>query len=376
MKELPMSFSTDSIGKSLLRTSVLTVALAVCSSAAQAAPNQQDQSGEPTADAFGTISKKIVHPLADWVLTMNPFGNPNAVPAGIQPPAGSTAPATSPISYHTGPVMTSLSKVVVIWYGNWNQSNSSDTPVGQQIIRDALYGLSQVISGSSTYTNYAGITTTATSSQLSNYYQTDKSSVTQVSAETIEEHPQPTSSTYGGKTLTDAYVLKLVKTYASANGASPDPNAIYLVLSSSDIAESSGFLSRYCGWHTYATVGTTPVKYAFIGNPKKRLSSCSYQTTASPNNNPGVDAMTSVIAHELMEAVTDPQLNAWYNANGQENGDMCAWTFGSNQTLLANGSYYNVTLPTSSTSSGNYLLQRALASTNSACYINADGPQQ
>ena len=39
--------------------------------------------------------------------------------------------------------------------------------------------------------------------------------------------------------------------------------------------------------------------------------------------------MASVIAHELVEAVSDPQLNAWYDRRGYENADKCAWTFGS-----------------------------------------------
>jgi hypothetical protein len=30
----------------------------------------------------------------------------------------------------------------------------------------------------------------------------------------------------------------------------------------------------------------------------------------------------------LSEALTDPHLNAWYDANGAENSDKCAWTFG------------------------------------------------
>lgn len=176
----------------------------------------------------------------------------------------------------------------------------------------------------------------------------------------------------------------LVKAMAKSScaGGTPDANAIYLVLSSSDIGESSGFLTKYCGWHSYSTVSTSSgskaLKYGFIGNPSRSLGSCTYQTTSSPNGNPGVDAMVSVIAHELDETVTDPQLNAWYNAQGSENGDMCAWTFGSNQTLLPSGAYYNVSLPlpasfaVAGSHSGLYLIQRALAVNNSACYVNAN----
>src|ERR1700756_649403 len=47
---------------------------------------------------------------------------------------GSTAPAKQTILYHSGPVMAQPN-VYVIWYGNWNQSNNTDTPAGQQIIR-------------------------------------------------------------------------------------------------------------------------------------------------------------------------------------------------------------------------------------------------
>jgi serine protease len=31
--------------------------------------------------------------------------------------------------------------------------------------------------------------------------------------------------------------------------------------------------------------------------------------------------------HEYAESITDPQLNAWWDsANGEEIGDLCAWT--------------------------------------------------
>jgi len=62
--------------------------------------------------------------------------------------------------------------------------------------------------------------------------------------------------------------------------------------------------------------------------------------------------MASIIAHELEEAATDPQLNAWYDRRGYENADKCAWTFGSTSTA-ANGSLYNMTL-----GGLNFLIQR------------------
>jgi hypothetical protein len=90
----------------------------------------------------------------------------------------------------------------------------------------------------------------------------------------------------------------------------------------------------------------------------------------SPNGNAGVDGMTSVIAHELEEANTDPDLNAWYDGSGAENADKCAWTFGSAQTLLPSGAYYNQTLGLH-----NYLIQRNLDASDNKCYVKYKGQQ-
>ncbi|HEX9130839.1 MAG TPA: hypothetical protein VF844_00960, partial [Ktedonobacteraceae bacterium] len=40
------------------------------------------------------------------------------------------------------------------------------------------------------------------------------------------------------------------------------------------------------------------------------------------------DSTINVTSHEQMEAATDPYLNAWYDASGNEIGDKCAWRFG------------------------------------------------
>jgi hypothetical protein len=134
-------------------------------------------------------------------------------------------------------------------------------------------------------------------------------------------------------------------------GLPKDPDGVYFVLTAKNVTKS-GFLTQYCGWHSYATIGSTTIKYSFVGDPTgPSLGNCAAQST-SPNGNPGVDAMLSVVAHELEEAVTDPKLNAWYDSRGYENADKCAWTFGATYTA-ANGSKANMNL-----GGKDYLIQR------------------
>ena len=49
------------------------------------------------------------------------------------------------------------------------------------------------------------------------------------------------------------------------------------------------------------------------------------------------DMMTIVMSHEIREAVTDPDLNAWYDASGYEADDKCAWH---NLYRTTNGSFW------------------------------------
>jgi hypothetical protein len=230
--------------------------------------------------------------------------------------------------------------------GNWNQSNGSDTPAGQQIVRDFLYGLGG-----------------------SPYYQTN-ASYSGVSGN-LNIGAEYTDTGSQGTSLSDAQIQTIVSTAISGGHLPLDNNGIYFVLTSSNIAETSGFCTVYCGWHNHGTISGTDIKYAFGGNSNACLSGCAIQTT-SPNGNAGVDGMVSVIAHETEETNTDPDLNAWFNRRGSEDADMCAWTFGQSQTQLSTGAcgaWYKMTLPGISLPSRNYEIQRELDS-NSKCYVN------
>ncbi len=148
--------------------------------------------------------------------------------------------------------------------------------------------------------------------------------------------------------MTDNNVATVVTKAITNNGWTVDLNGVYFVLTSADVTAVSGFCTSYCGWH-YKT--STNIKYSFVGNPDRCPSACSAQIT-SPNGNRGADAMASIIAHELEEAVTDPLLNAWYDRRGQENADKCAWNFGTTYTV-SNGSKANMKL-----GSKDYLIQQ------------------
>ena len=241
--------------------------------------------------------------------------------------SASTATSSSPngISFHGGAVMTGTVNVYYIWYGNWNGNDAITL----------LENLAKSIGGSpyfninSTYTDQSGAPV--------------RNSV--VFAGSANDNYSL------GKDLSDPQIQQIVASAISSGKLPKDPNGVYFVLTSADVNESSGFCSQYCGWHTYGTIAGTQIKYSFVGDAGRCLSSCSAQST-SPNGNPGADAMASVVAHELQETVTDPNLNAWFDDRGQENADKCAWTFG--LTFAAkNGSRANMTL-----GAYNYLIQQ------------------
>jgi hypothetical protein len=293
----------------------------------------------------------IAHANAHANIPVNPgqqfeVDGPSVVPHRLTPtgeaPAAGSSGALTPISFHGGPVM-GTPKPYLIWYGNWNQANGSDTPAGQTLIREFLYG----VNNSAYY-------------QINATYGTPTGQVASTAETTV------TAKT--GTRLADRDITTIVSNAITSGRLPKDANGVYFVVTSSDIAKT-GFCTQYCGWHTVATIGGVRIKYSFVGNANRCLGSCAAQTV-SPNGNAGVDGTISVLAHELEEANTDPELNAWYDSSGAENADKCAWTFGQSQSLLSSGAYYNMTLPTSTGAYLNFLVQRNLAASDNKCYVN------
>jgi hypothetical protein len=53
--------------------------------------------------------------------------------------------------------------------------------------------------------------------------------------------------------------------------------------------------------------------------------------------------MVSSVAHELEESVTDPVGTSWIKNDGDENADLCQYTYGA-YYKIPNGSYANMKL--------------------------------
>ena len=251
-------------------------------------------------------------------LDMAPSGHGVGDPAKPRPPRAGANKASggNAMYYHGGPVFTAAPHVYVIWYGTW----AHDPALTILPAFMAALGGSPYYAINTTYTDGAG-------------------------------HHVPNAVLYGGsttdaysqgKTLSDGSVKTIVAAAIARNAFPADAGASYMVLTSPDVAESSGFCTTYCGWHTHATIAGKDLKYAFIGSPARCPGGCEAQTTG-PNGDAAADAMANIIAHELEETATDPDLNAWYDRRGQENADKGAWQFGTTSTAT-NGARYNMVL--------------------------------
>ena len=246
---------------------------------------------------------------------------------------------TTNIVYQLGaPIMTGPIKIAEIWYGSWSPTSTS-VPAAKAYQTFTNNFLTAAVAPGEHWAinklNYQAAKATPTAKTYVGDYST-----------VIDQRVVATNATKYKSPLSQSTIYNLVKDTYFGNGKA-DANTIYVVLTSSEI-KVTGFGTSFCGWHSYNA--TSLAKYSFVGDPAT-TPGCLPQSVGP--NLAGADAMLSVLMHELEEAATDPQLNAWYSANGNENADKCAWTWGATTVNPTNGSYSNISL-----GGKNYLIQQ------------------
>jgi len=277
---------------------------------------------------------------------------PTGKGAGEHDPSGLTAGhaarflsfSTNGISYHGGPVMLGPVNLYYIWYGNWS-FGGDPTDASTKTILETFSN--SIGNNNLPPTSVIGQTTTQPYFNINaTYYNFANQHVSGAVAGVTPSRTAivAANASYGsnnGRALTDAGVQQIVADAVTNSFGGGDTNGVYFVLTSKDVTETSGFCTQYCAWHSSGTIAGKDIKFGFVGNPALQCpSACSAQAT-TPNSNLAADAMANLIAHELSETVTDPDLNAWFDRSGQENADKCAWTFGTIKAA-SNGAAYNV----------------------------------
>ena len=153
--------------------------------------------------------------------------------------------------------------------------------------------------------------------------------------------------------LTDAQLQSELNTYITAHGLPRDLAHEYFLLTPpgvEDCFEASGSecsagtsVPTYCAYHgSFASEGGVIV---YANDPfVTGVEGC--DDGEHPNNEPSDGALEGGLSHEHNESTTDPELNAWFGPEGDENGDKCrtfvaSSEFGTPLGTAPDGSRYN-----------------------------------
>jgi hypothetical protein len=219
----------------------------------------------------------------------------------------------SNLSYHNGPVIHQA-KVVSIFWGpaaTWG-ANGSPSALAQ-----SLTSFFAQFGGNPEYNVITQYYDSRGSVQLTNL----------TSAYWVDNTTPPTS-------VSDAAVQgEVIKALASVG---VDTDAVYEVfLPPASYASYGSFDScggpnlQFCAYHSNFQYNGRDIKYASMPYPS--CSGCQWPGWTATQN------FEHFACHETREAVTDPDGNAWYDRQGSEADDKCAW---SPSLFLVNGYGY------------------------------------
>ena len=259
--------------KSLLFCALSATSLLACAVEADTSDTEQASTGE-----LNNIHKSLPHGFA------RPGGG------------GSTN-----LSYHNGPTIQQAHVVPIFWGPSWTGADAGlQASITSYIAAFGNSGEYNVITQySSTQTGHIQLTNLAGGDGAYN-----------------DTSAPPTN-------VTDAALQAEVNAYLTTHTF--DPNAIYEVFLPSTSYSSDGTSTScggpklaYCAYHGNFAGANGDTKYASM--PYPGCGGCQSAGFTVAQN------FEHFISHETREAVTDPDLNAWYDRQGNEADDKCAWS--------------------------------------------------
>jgi hypothetical protein len=285
--------------------------------------------------------------------------------------AGDTANGTPPLIWHGGAVMgTASTGALTVTPIFWNPPGHPMSAAYKSLITQYF---SDVASASGKNTNIFSIATEYSGTDGQIRYQirlgTPINATNPLPANGCKLMPADKTGIYADGSgynacIDDNQVIAETNSVVAANGLPRDLSHIY-VLYLPKAVESCFFAgatstaknactinyepsAAYCAYHSQFGSNTEYANMPFPVYLSATRFTCSTDVNfpgiiESPNGNPDADTEISPSSHEVNEAWTDPDtVTGWYDSSGFENGDECAYIFGT--TSGPSGAFYNQTI--------------------------------
>jgi len=257
------------------------------------------QQGNPFIDHSDT--GETVHVLPAPAVLHSPHATqPTDAPVKNETSVYPASYGSGQLAYHSGGHQIPAASFFAV-YWNSTAANSKVNGTGSTL-QDTITSFVTSFSGSPDY------------SVITQYSQLDTIQPTLLWAGDKVD-TQPAQSTISDSKV-QSYVAGLF-----TRGVKADSSTLYAVYfpAGMKISLQGGVsCSSFCGYHGHFAYYGTDIKYAVFPYTDCRACSMSGKTVG--------DILTIVTSHEIREAVTDPDLNAWFDAAGYEADDKCAWS--------------------------------------------------
>jgi hypothetical protein len=266
-------------------------------------------------------------------------------PTSAAAPASRAAQPSSNqlMTYHGGPVMSSNTNYALYWA----PPGAPEYPAGYQTGLNRYFVDVAHDSGSLTTIDSVLAQYTQEGGAGANYD-------SQFGGALIDSDPYPSNGCSSAPIcLTDEQLRTELAKYIEAHALPADLAHAYFLLTPPGVEscmEAIGHMCSdgtshpsYCAYHSFMALGKATVVYAH--DPYVNATNCD-TGEEHPNGNPSDATIGGGLAHEHSEAVTDPMLNAWYDAKRREVADKCrtfkvSSEFGPPLGKASNGANYN-----------------------------------
>jgi hypothetical protein len=271
---------------------------------------------------------------------------------GIMPARGAATPVNPsgiPVAYHGGPVMRNVTIHTMFWApagyafdGSPGAGTAGYRVLIQQFLTDVAHD-----SGATSNNIFSLLNQYGDGSGNGSYaihYNPAVDSVTDTNPYPAGSSQCPSPS--GTATcVTDAQLQQeLEKLIGPANPSARGLSNLWFIFLPPDVDTcltlGACATNAYAGYHSLFDLGHGPTVYAAIPDP---LLESTPPPGSDPQGNPEAESTIDTVAHEAVEAITDPDGTGWMDPNGFETADKCETgpQQGTPLGYAADGSPYN-----------------------------------